>query len=401
MPVIKLPSLIVVSWLASLAVGSGITSYNPEFTSGTGGGSLERYTAGLPSGGSSEIVLEDSFESNLGSFDIVINAGAALAANPAALAAFNRAAAQWEAFIADPITVTIDADLSDTLDAGVIGSASSVIVSLDYTLIRNALVADAAGEADDGIVASLPTAAQFSAFLPTGFGLDGNLSANKANIKALGGTGFDAAFGATDATITFNSDFSFDFDNSDGVGFGLFDFETVAAHEIGHALGFTSVVDEIDTLIAARDMGTDISGSALTISPRTLDLFRFEDGSANDPNSAAEFTTAARNLVPGDVAIFDEVLVTAITGGEGRLSTGLTQGDGRQASHWRDNNLSGVLIGALDPTLAPGEVFAITAADARVLDLIGYDILSPIPEPSSALLVVFASAACLIRRRRR
>src|SRR5262245_31162864 len=39
-----------------------------------------------------------------GPFDIVIHPGAGLAANPAALAAFNRAAAQWEQWIRDPIT---------------------------------------------------------------------------------------------------------------------------------------------------------------------------------------------------------------------------------------------------------------------------------------------------------
>jgi len=397
---IKFAALVVAGCLVGNTGALAIISYNPALPEFVSGGSVERNSVQIPLNGSVEFVLEDPAQSNLGAFDIFINAGAGLAANPAALAAFNRAAAQWESFISDPITINIDADLGilnanmEPFDAGILASASSVILSLNYTAIRNALVADAAGEADDGIVASLPTVAQFSTFLPVGFGLDGDLSANKANLKALGAIGLDATFGATDATITFNSAFSFDFDNSDGVGAGLTDFETVAAHEIGHALGFTSVVDEIDARINA-------SLPSLDISPRTLDLFRFEDGSANDPDSAAEFTTATRNLVPGDVAIFDEVLVTAIPGGEGLLSTGLSQGDGRQASHWQDNALTGVLIGALDPTLAPGEVYVITAADARVLDLIGYDILSPIPEPGSAVLVAFASVVCLLRRRRR
>src|SRR5262245_63041079 len=43
-------------------------------------------------------------------FDIVVVPGPALAAKPAALAAFERAAAQWERRISDPITVTINAD---------------------------------------------------------------------------------------------------------------------------------------------------------------------------------------------------------------------------------------------------------------------------------------------------
>jgi len=49
---------------------------------------------------------------NLGTFDIVINAGATPAGNAAALAAFNRAAQAWEAHIADSIPVTVNADLA-------------------------------------------------------------------------------------------------------------------------------------------------------------------------------------------------------------------------------------------------------------------------------------------------
>ena len=58
----------------------------------------------------------------LGSFNIVINAGAGLAGNAAALAAFNRAADQWEAWISDPITVTIVADLQNLGNPSIIGS---------------------------------------------------------------------------------------------------------------------------------------------------------------------------------------------------------------------------------------------------------------------------------------
>lgn len=49
-------------------------------------------------------------------------------------------------------------------------------------------------------------------------------------------------------------------------------------------------------------------------------------------------------------------------------------GDGRQASHWRDNDLSGTLMGMMDPTLDTGQTFEITYADKWALDLIGYDI---------------------------
>jgi len=307
----------------------------------------------------------------VGSFDIQISAGANLAANPEAVAAFNRAAAQWESFIADPVTVAIDADLA-TLDPTTLGSASNPLVFSSFNVIRNQVVNDAAAEADDAIVASLPTAAQFDAVMPAGVTLGPSLLLTKANAKALG---FGVPGGA-DSTITFNQGFTFDFDTSDGVTAGTIDFESVAAHEIGHALGFTSAVDAINEF------------AAITVaSPHVLDLFRFPSSGPNDPADAAQFTTADRTLVPGQDASFDSVA------DEWRFSTGTTNPaypgtDGRQASHWKDNTLTGTLIGTMDPTLTAGTSFHLTRADLRSLDLIGWDIELGIPGDYDANRVV-------------
>ncbi|MCK4850453.1 MAG: NF038122 family metalloprotease [Phycisphaerae bacterium] len=327
--------------------------------------------------------------SDLGSFSTNINPGATLAGNAPALAAFNRAAQQWENWIADPITVNIDADMAP-LGPGILGSASSVLLSGTYTLIRDAVVADAAGEADDGIAAFIPTAAQFSAFVPSGFSLSG-MSATKANLKALGFTGLDAQFGATDATITFSSNFAFDFDNSDGVTAGTWDFETVAAHELGHALGFTSEVDWVDWLLN--------NSLVDELYPQPLDLFRFEnDVAGRDPATNAEFTSFSRWLVPGSDAVTDQIAPSL--GGvaaENRMSTGKYFGDGRQASHWKDNSLTGTLIGIMDPTFPSGTIVPVNNSDLRALDLIGYEIL--VPEPATLALLLLGGLALLSRRR--
>ena len=42
--------------------------------------------------------------------------------------------------------------------------------------------------------------------------------------------------------IAFNSAFGFDFNPGDGIDPDKTDFDTVAVHEIGHALGFSSLV---------------------------------------------------------------------------------------------------------------------------------------------------------------
>lgn len=326
---------------------------------------------------SSSSKLTTSASSNLGTFDIVINPTPGLAANPAALAAFNRAAAQWEAWIADPIQININADLAP-LGAGTIGQTNQSLFGVQYLQARNAMHADSLPHPDESIVTSLPvsgTTAFPAASFPSG-SFSGSIAMTSSNLKALGLIAGDEP--SADATITFSSQFAFDFDNSDGITPNTMDFETVAAHEIGHALGFVSWVDQI-------------AGGITNRHPTTLDLFRFDNGGPNDPSTAADFSTMPRSLIPGNDEIFDD------TSNEWRMSTGVTIGaDGRQASHWKDNELTGVLIGMLDPTLGFEQIFPITEADLRAMDLIGYDIT--IPEPASLAFVMLAGLA--LRRRR-
>jgi hypothetical protein len=335
---------------------------------------------------------------NLGGFNIVIVPGSGLAGNAPALAAFQRAAQTWAARISDPITVTIDADLSTAQPGGgafpanVIGSTQSVGLEGGYDEIRNQMVADANAQvgfsaANNTIVAHLPTAAQFVATLPTGRSLSGNLQLTKANAKALGFADLDlpeelGGFGASDGKIVFNSAFAFDYDSSNGVSGGTIDFQTVATHEIGHALGFISEVDSIDQM-------TSTNYPAVT--PTTLDLFRFSRVGANHPTTPVAFTTAPRDLVPGA----DDVTTDLVN--EYRMSTGLSFGDGQQASHWKDDGQTGLFIGVMDPTLSFGVTEPVTDADFQAFDLMGYDV---VPEPAGAGFLVVAAFGLLASRRR-
>lgn len=292
---------------------------------------------------------------------IVLNAGPGLAGNAQALAAWTAAVDLWESVLTDNITMTIAGDLA-ALNPGVLGSTSTRLFGDAYNNIRAAIVADAAP--DEGILASLPTAAQINVDVqsaPAGFSYSPSIVAAKSAFRAQG---FDMSFDDPnpDATITFSTGFlsSFDFDPSDGITAGKLDFFAVVVHEIGHALGFNSNVDTIDFIIDNTQF------LPFAAAPYAMDLFRLLPGAG-----AANFTTATRILTAGN----ENTAQTFYDGNvERRLSTGRSNGDGNQASHWRADEISGITVGIMDPTLSPGQLGKLTNSDVRLLGLIGWDV---------------------------
>jgi hypothetical protein len=82
----------------------------------------------------------------------------------------------------------------------------------------------------------------------------------------------------------------------------------------------------------------------------------------------------------------------------GRFSTGVTRGDGNQASHWKDN----LGFGILDPTAARGEFLSISDLDMMAFDAIGWNAISlpgAVPLPGSLPLASLALLGLAYRRR--
>ncbi|HEX4792568.1 MAG TPA: NF038122 family metalloprotease, partial [Humisphaera sp.] len=317
--------------------------------------------------------------------------------NSDALAAFNRAANAWSSQItsAFPVNIVIDADMVNLGATNVIGQTSftgGAALNQPYNLVRNAMAARA-GRPGDAVLGSLPTQAQVAAHVPDGFvsnnqpisySLDTqHIGILRANQKALGILSpSDPSYNSPDAIIQFNTLFNFDY-RGNVVDPSKMDFQTVATHEIGHVLGFTSDVDDFDfSVSSAQSLSDDLT---------TLDMFRFN---ANELPTAANFATAARELRPGQ-ASFTYDLTHKYA-----MSTGALNGDGHQASHWQDDEDftgSGQLIGIMDPTLNFGTIETIHDSDLRAMELMGYD---TVPEPGCLALVGFATIALLKRRRR-
>ncbi len=310
---------------------------------------------------------------------------------------FAAAGALWSAVLSDNVIIYVNIDYQP-LGAGILGSASSTKQSFAYTAVRNALLADATSANDMAATSALPGGNSISMLInytsnsPNGSGshvpyLDNDGDANNttirmtnANGKALGLIAADDP--ASSASITFSSDFSWDFDRSDGITAGMYDFVGVAAHELGHALGFVSGVDILD--MNSPNGVTYYPDNAFNY-VSTPDLFRFSADSVSWGNGVIDWTAG----------VTDKYF--SLDGGTtplNRFATGVTHGDGRQASHWKDN----LGIGIMDPTTASGELLAISNNDLTMLDVIGWNTSGggspPIPEPSVLGVVGVFSLLC-------
>src|SRR5687768_1013489 len=291
---------------------------------------------------------------------IILRATANLEANAAAKAAFLRAAAAWEAVVTSPITVYLDADygpdnFGSPWSSGVLGSTSSPSQNFSYSTVRSQLIAGANSSAKSTTYNLLPNIS-LPVETSTGNTNATSVSVSHSIARAIGLLPATAQPTDTAARIGFNSATNYDFDRSNGINSILTDFEAVAIHEIGHALGFTS------------------RSGASTSTPAVWDLYRFRSGVTN-----ATFTTAARIMtVGGPVANSQNYFVP--NGTQIGLSDGGPSGstdnnaDGNQSSHWRQQSKNGgVLIGIMDPRIPSGTRRDILPNDLNAISIFGYN----------------------------
>ena len=205
----------------------------------------------------------------------------------------------WANRLADAITVNITVDYK-ALGPNVLGSTDSYTDDFTYTSVKSALASDATTPDDQVAVAHLQTGPYLDfitndtavappATAPIIRDRDSTannriMDVNRANAKALGL--IQAHNPATDGEVIFSSGYTWDFDPSDGVSRGAFDFVGVAAHELGHVLGFVSGVDIVDLASAPDGPQAPLPlDNYRVFGPR--DLFRYSATSLAEPNPPA------------------------------------------------------------------------------------------------------------------
>lgn len=363
----------------------------------------------------------------------------------AAQRGFNAAANFWTSRMSGNFTLQLNVGFG-SLGENILGSTGSTrnlllvqdmyaalgtnaVSALDATAVANLQPLGASQFAGVGGISMVTPGYTGTDMDGVGFGIDNStfvfdddgsvnnvlMASNTANLKALG---LITDQSVIDGQITFSSDFDFDFNPTDGIGAGQIDFIGVAIHEIGHALGFVSGVDDYDVLGLPNGLFRNADcepGIGVTLCQNypvnddywglTADLFRY-----GDVGNGAELVWK-----PGTESWF------SVDGGLtriGNLSTGDFNGDGWQASHWKRRLPGQDPIGVMDPAVSFGQLSRITGADFAFFDAIGYnfnfdygagtpfssiDAFNAVPEPSTWALMIagFGLVGGMLRRRSR
>ena len=325
----------------------------------------------------------------------------------------NQAGETWQSVLTDDITIDLNVFAQD-LQSNSLGSFNPNRTSVSYKDFVTALSNDGSRSPDDETaIAFLPKSNDFDLLLNPEFDLlingtrnhpsgqpgdltpyvdmDGDCNNSSvrlttANAKALGlprsGTSncgsAPSATNNSDGMLVFNTTTSWDFDPTDGIDPGSFDFVGLATQGLGVTLGMVSGVDVLDFNTTPITATTPVSFDDDVLSfVSPSDLFRFSEDSLdlaplNSSTSLIDWTTGRADEQGQEIDKY-----FSIDGGQTKIasfSTGQTFGDGNRASSWKADELTGTYLGIFEPTPDMGQRLFLTENDRRIIDVTGWNL---------------------------
>jgi Ca2+-binding RTX toxin-like protein len=279
------------------------------------------YLGVLPDSGVASSSTQTSVLTGL-QFNITYGAGVP----DSAKAVISQVTSFFQAHFYDSVTLNININWAD-LGSGILGQTQNSFWSLGgYSALKSALTSDGSSADDSTTLAEMASTDPFSGTK--------TWVETQAELHALG---ISTSGSSPDATITFGSSFPFDFDNSDGVTAGTYDFYAVVAHEMSEVMG--------------RIIWQGGGGGGWYMAE---DAMKFSSAGTHVYSSG---TTAGYFSVNSGVN--DLVDFNTVSGGD-----------------WGDWSSTPNIKDAFRAFLPSGEVHPVTEADLRALDAVGWDRIS-------------------------
>jgi hypothetical protein len=286
-------------------------------------------------------------------FDITYSAAVQANANFAAIKNdVTFVANEFSSLYSDNVTLNFQINQAP----GILGESlfSNAYYRGSYASIRSALAADSSTASDAIAVANLPGAA------PIGSGANA-WYVTSAQAKALGLLGANNA--ASDGTYTFGSDLGlFDFDRSNGIAAGAYDFIGTTEHEFSELMGRVSQLTNTGFGYTAFDAFRYTSPGVSSFNPSSCGVYYSIDGGVTNQKRF--------NCVPN-----------------------------ADVQDW-DGSVPSDPFNAFGSS---GVVNSLSAIDEQVMDVIGWNLAAAheVPEPSSIALAIVAGGLLWQQRRRK